>query len=124
MSYGRTVMLNYHVLLEAAWLVKDVKSVDDARGVAISEAGKRLNPKLNYVDVNIGVTACPLCGGKLDSVFVAANTALVGLLFEMRVFAAESEEHAARIAKSVIGQALKNVPLKVVEVDQLEEKKD
>ncbi|RQD85287.1 DUF555 domain-containing protein, partial [Methanosalsum natronophilum] len=38
-------MANYHVTLEAAWLVRDVKSADDAIGVAIAEAGKRLNPK-------------------------------------------------------------------------------
>jgi hypothetical protein len=115
------VMSNYHVLLEAAWLVKDVRSVNDAMGVAISEAGKRLNPELNYVDVNVGTTVCPACGEALDSVFMAANTALVGLLFEMRVFDAENREHAARIAKSVIGRALKNVPLKVVDVTSIDE---
>jgi uncharacterized protein (UPF0212 family) len=47
-------MPNYYVTLEAAWLVKDVKSVDDAIGIAIAETGKRLNPKLSKVEVAVG----------------------------------------------------------------------
>ncbi len=120
MRCDRFIMPNYQVLLEAAWLVKDVKSVNDAMGVAISEAGKRLNPELNYVEVNVGTTVCPACHEELESVFMAAKTALVGLLFEMRVFDAESEEHAARIAKSVIGKALKNIPLEILDVQEIE----
>jgi uncharacterized protein (UPF0212 family) len=38
----------------------------------------------------------------------------------MKVYDAESEEHAARIAKSTIGKALKDTPLDVVEVEELE----
>ncbi|WP_292464530.1 DUF555 domain-containing protein [Methanolobus sp.] len=113
-------MTNYHVTLEAAWLVRDVKSGDDAIGVAISEAGKRLNPKLDYVEVDVGTTFCPSCNEPFSSVFVAANTAIVGLVLEMKVFDAESDEHAARIAKSVIGRALRDVPLDVVEVEEFE----
>lgn len=113
-------MTNYHVTLEAAWLVRDVKSGDDAIGVAISEAGKRLNPKLDYVEVDIGTTFCPSCSESFSSVFVAANTAIVGLVLEMKVFDAESQEHAARIAKSVIGRALRDVPLNVVDVEEFE----
>ncbi len=113
-------MTNYLVTLEAAWLVKDVKSLDDAMSVAVAEAGKRLNPNLNYVEVEVGSTSCPACGEAFDSVFMAANTALVGLVFQMKVFDAESEEHAARISKSVVGRALRNVPLNVVEVEILE----
>ena len=82
-----------HVVLEAAWLVRDVKTADDAIGVAISEAGKRLNPKLDFVEVDVGTTSCPVCGEPFSSVFIAANTALVGLIFEMKVFDAESAEH-------------------------------
>ena len=111
-------MTNYHVVLEGAWLVKDVESPDDAIGVAISEAGKRLNPKLDYVDVDVGTMTCPSCDEPFSSVFIAANTAIVGLMFEMRVFDAETEEHASRIAKSVIGKALRDIPLKVVEVEE------
>ena len=44
-------MSNYLVAMEAAWLVRDVEDIDDAIGVAVSEAGKRLNQKdKEYVD--------------------------------------------------------------------------
>jgi uncharacterized protein (UPF0212 family) len=117
---GDKIMENYIVTLEAAWLVKDINSTDDAMGVAIAEAGKRLNPQLDYVEINIGTTYCPSCNEPFDSVFTTANTALVGLMLQMRVFDAENEEHAARIAKSVIGRALKNIPLNVIEVKDLD----
>jgi len=107
------MLMNYKVILEAAWLVKDIETADDAMGVAIAEAGKRLNP-------DIGTTYCPACNEPFDSVFITANTALVGLMLEMRVFDAENEEHAARIAKSVIGKVMKNIPLNVIEVTDLE----
>jgi uncharacterized protein (UPF0212 family) len=113
-------MTNYRVVLEAAWLVKDVTSVDDAMSVAISEAGKRLNPKMDYVEVEVGATFCPFCGEPFDSAFVVANTGLVGLMLDMRVFNAESKEHAERIAKKEIGKALRDVPLKIVEIEEIE----
>ena len=113
-------MANYIVTLEAAWLVKDVDSVDDAMNIAISEIGKLLNPDLNFVEIEVGATSGPACGEAFDSVFMAAGTALVGVLLEMKVYDAESEEHAARIAKSTIGKALKSTPLDVVEVEEFE----
>ena len=110
-------MGNYLVAMEAAWLVRDVNAIDDAIGVAVSEAGKRLNSKnLEYVEVEVGATGCPACGEPFDSAFIAANTALVGLALEMKVFNADGEEHASRIAKSEIGGALRKVPLSVIEV--------
>src|SRR3972149_4260375 len=112
-------MTNYIVTLEAAWIVKDVDSVEDAMNIAISEVGKQLNPDLNFVEIEVGTTNCPACAEAFDSVFMAAGTALVGILLEMRVFDAESEEHAARIAKSTIGKALKSVPLDVVDVEEI-----
>ncbi len=112
-------MVNYLVTLEAAWIVKDVDSVEDAMNIAISEVGKQLNPDLNFVEIEVGTTNCPACSEAFDSVFMAAGTALVGILLEMRVFDAESEEHAARIAKSTIGKALKSVPLDVVDVEEI-----
>jgi uncharacterized protein (UPF0212 family) len=112
-------MVNYLVTLEAAWIVKDVDSVEDAMNIAISEVGKQLNPDLNFVEIEVGTTNCPSCAEAFDSVFMAAGTALVGILLEMRVFDAESEEHAARIAKSTIGKALKSVPLDVVDVEEI-----
>ena len=109
-------MSNYLVVMEAAWLVRDVDSVDDAIGVAVSEAGKRLNDQeMDYVEVDVGATGCPACGEPFDSAFIAADTALVGLVLEMEVFNADSTEHANRIAKSEVGGALRDVPLTVVE---------
>ncbi|PSP85603.1 hypothetical protein BRC96_02415 [Halobacteriales archaeon QS_6_64_34] len=109
--------MNYLVAMEAAWLVRDVEDIDDAIGVAVSEAGKRLNEAdMDYVEVEVGATGCPACGEPFDSSFIAADTALVGLVLEMDVFNAESVEHAQRIAKSEIGGALRDVPLKVIEV--------
>jgi hypothetical protein len=110
-------MGDYLVAMEAAWLVRDVEDVDDAIGVAVSEAGKRLNEmEKEFVEVDVGVTPCPACGEPFDSAFVAADTALVGLLLEIDVFDADGETHAARIAKSEVGGALRDVPLKVIEV--------
>ena len=110
-------MANYLVVMEAAWLVRDVDGVDDAIGVAVSEAGKRLNSSnMDYVEVDVGVTGCPACGEPFDSAFIAAETALVGLGLELEVFNAEGEEHASRIAKSEVGGALRDVPLSVVDV--------
>jgi len=118
-------MSNYLVAMEAAWLVRDVEDIDDAIGVAVSEAGKRLNEKdMDYVEVEVGATGCPACGEPFDSAFIAANTALVGLVLEMKVFNADSEEHAQRIAKSEIGGALRDVPLSVVETIEFEEDED
>jgi uncharacterized protein (UPF0212 family) len=113
-------MANYIVTLEAAWLVKSVDSVEDAMNIAISEVGKKLNPDLNFVEIEVGSTNCPACGEAFDSVFMAAGYALVGILLEMKVYDAESEEHAARIAKSTIGKALKDTPLDVVDVEEFE----
>ena len=114
--------MNYRVVLEAAWLVHDVDNVDDAIGVAVSEAGKRLNEgEMDYVEVEVGFTNCPACGEPFDSAFVAADTALVGLLLELDVFNAESPEHAQRIAKSDIGSALRDVPLEIVDTVELED---
>lgn len=112
-------MSNYLVGMEAAWLVRDVAAVDDAIGVAVSEAGKRLNDaEMDYVEVDVGATGCPACGEPFDSAFLAAETALVGLVLEMTVFNADSAEHAERIAKSEVGGALRDVPITVVEVHE------
>ncbi|WNY27158.1 DUF555 domain-containing protein [Methanolapillus ohkumae] len=111
-------MPNYNVYLEGAWLVKDVATGEDAIGIALAEAGKRLNPKLDYVDVEVGTMGCAACGEEFMSAYLVADTAIVGLLFQMKVYEAETEEHASRIAKSVIGKALRDVPLKVVEVEE------
>ena len=108
---------NYSVTLEGAWVVKSVKDVDDAISIAISEAGKRINPKLDFVEMSIGHTLCPSCGESLDSVFLIGRTALVGLTFELKIFDVENEGHAVKIAKSMVGNALKNIPLSLLHVE-------
>ena len=114
-------MGDYLVAMEAAWLVRDVANIDDAIGVAVSEAGKRLNEQdKSYVEVNVGATGCPACGEPFDSAFVAAGTALVGLVLEIYIFNADSREHAQRIAKSEVGGALRDVPLDVIETAELD----
>ncbi|ELZ98860.1 hypothetical protein C440_00850 [Haloferax mucosum ATCC BAA-1512] len=118
-------MSNYLVAMEAAWLVRDVEDIDDAIGVAVSEAGKRLNQKdKEYVEVEVGATPCPACGEPFDSAFIAANTALVGLLLEIKVFNADGEKHASRIAKSEVGGALRDVPLDVIDVMEFDEEEE
>ena len=116
-----TRMSNYLVAMEAAWLVRDVENVDDAIGVAVSEAGKRLNEQnKEYVEVEVGLTDCPACGEPFDSAFIAAKTSLVGLLLEIEIFNADGEKHARRIAKSEVGGALRDVPLSVIDVLETE----
>ncbi|MFB6217584.1 MAG: DUF555 domain-containing protein [Halobacteriaceae archaeon] len=115
-------MPDYLVALEAAWLVRDVEDSDDAIGVAVSEAGRRLNEAdLDYVEVEVGVTTCPACGEALDASFIAASTALVGLVLEMKVFGVDDAAHANSVAKSEVGGALRDVPIEVVETVELEE---
>jgi uncharacterized protein (UPF0212 family) len=70
------------------------------------------------VEVDAGMLACPFCDRELSSAIVVADTALVGLVLEMSVFRAESPEHAGRIAKSVIGKALRDIPLKLLDVQE------
>jgi len=118
-------MSDYFVGMEAAWLVREVESVDDAIGVAVSEAGRRLNDAdLEYVEVEVGGTTCPACGEPFDSAFVAAGTAIVALTLEMEVFDADGEDHAARIAKSEVGPALRDTPIEVVHTAEIETDED
>ena len=114
-------MGNYFVGLEAAWVVNDVETIDDAIGIAVSEAGRRLNEMdLEYVEVDVAPAYCPVCGEPWDGVYEVAGTALVGLALEIEVYNVESREHAQRVAKSDIGGALKGVPLEVVETIELD----
>lgn len=112
-------MPDYLVILQGAWIVRKAKSVRDAMNIAVAEAGKRLSPDLDFVEIDVGDTECPKCHEPLKSVFMVAGTALVGLIFEMKVFNAQSEEHAARIAKYEIGKRLQRVPLEVIEVRRI-----
>ncbi len=113
-------MANYHVTLQAPYIVKNVEDVEDAIGVAVSNLGKLLNKKnMDYVDIDVGLTICPKCGEPIDCVLVVARTAIVGILLSMKVFNAESPEHAVRIAKSSLGRTLRDIPLEIVDVVEI-----
>ncbi|MFW5983671.1 MAG: DUF555 domain-containing protein [Halobacteria archaeon] len=113
--------MDYTVALEGAWIVEDVEDIEDAVSVAVSEAGKRLNPDKDYVEVEIGLMDCPACGEAFDAVCMFAGTALVGLVFEINVYNVETDDHAAKIAKQEVGEALTDTPLEVVDVTEKEE---
>src|SRR6056297_761127 len=113
--------MNCRVVVEAAVPVYHVETPDEAVRIAISKTGEMLNPDLNYVEINMGERSCPHCGEELEPVFIAADESLVALELEMTVFNVEREEHAARIARKEIGQRLENIPLDVLEIEQIEE---
>ena len=111
--------MNCRVVVEAAVPVYDVETPDEAVRIAISKTGEMLNPDLNYVEINMGERACPHCGDELEPAFIAADESLVALELEMTVFNVERDEHASRIARKEIGQRLENIPLDIVEIEQL-----
>ncbi len=113
--------MNCRVVVEAAVPVYDVETPDEAVRIAISKTGEMLNPDLNYVEINMGERSCPHCGDELEPAFIAADESLVALELEMTVFNVEREEHAARIARKEIGQRLENIPLDVLEIEEIEE---
>ncbi|WP_461865117.1 DUF555 domain-containing protein [Thermococcus sp.] len=111
---------NYVVVLEAPIIVRDVETAEDAVNVAVSKVAKALNKeKLDFVRVEIGYSQCPVCGAHFESAFVIGNVGLVGIYLTIKVYNAQSIEHAERIAKAVVGKALKKVPLKVFEIREL-----
>ncbi|MFB6128610.1 MAG: DUF555 domain-containing protein [Halorhabdus sp.] len=116
--------MNCRVVVEAAVPVYDVETADEAVRIAISKTGEMLNPDLNYVEINMGERQCPHCGEQLDPAFIAADESLVALELEMTVFNVERDEHAARIARKEIGQRLENIPLEIVEIEELEDEDD
>jgi uncharacterized protein (UPF0212 family) len=116
--------MNCRVVVEAAVPVYDVETADEAVRIAISKTGEMLNPDLNYVEINMGERSCPHCGEELEPAFLAADESLVALELEITVFNVEREEHAARIARKEIGQRLENIPLEVLEIEQVDEDDD
>ncbi|ASJ00499.1 DUF555 domain-containing protein [Thermococcus gorgonarius] len=113
-------MGDYVVVLEAPIIVKDVETNEDAINVAVSKVTKALNREnLDFVRVELGYSQCPVCGAHFESAFVIGNVGLVGIYLTLKVFNAQSIEHAERIAKAVVGKALKKVPLKVFEIREL-----
>ncbi|GAB6102399.1 DUF555 domain-containing protein [Thermococcus atlanticus] len=116
---------NYVVVLEAPIIVRDVETAEDAINVAVSKVAKALNKeKLDFVRVEIGYSQCPVCGAHFESAFVIGSVGLVGIYLTIKVYNAQSIEHAERIAKAVVGKALKKVPLKVFEIKELAEEEN
>lgn len=111
--------MNCRVVVEAAVPVYDVETPDEAVRIAISKTGAMLNPDLNYVEIEMGSRSCPHCDGDLEPAFIAADEGLVALELEMTVFSVERKEHASRIARKEIGQRLENIPLEVLEIEEL-----
>jgi len=116
--------MNCRVVVEAAVPVYDVETADEAVRIAISKTGEMLNPELNYVEINMGERECPHCHEELDPAFLAADESLVALELEITVFNVEREEHAARIARKEIGQRLENIPLDVLEIEEIVDDED
>jgi uncharacterized protein (UPF0212 family) len=112
--------MDCRVVVEAAVPVYDVETPDEAVRIAISKTGEMLNPDLNYVEIDMGHRETE-SGEELPPAFIAADEALVALELEMTVFNVEREEHAKRIARKEIGQRLENIPLKVLDVEEIVE---
>jgi len=115
--------MNCRVVVEAAVPVYDVETEDEAIRIAISKIGEMLNPDLNYVEINTGTRTSP-SGEELEPAFIAADEGLVALELEMKVFNIESKEHASRVARKEIGQLLSDIPLSVIETEEIEEDGD
>jgi uncharacterized protein (UPF0212 family) len=113
------LMMDCRVVVEAAVPVYDVETADEAIRIAISKTGEMLNPDLNYVEIETGNRTSP-GGEELLPAFVAADEALVALQLWMDVFNVDREEHASRVARKEIGQRLRNIPLEVLRVDEIE----
>jgi len=120
---GKDTDMDCRVVVEAAVPVYDVETADEAVRIAISKTGEMLNPDLNYVEISEGTRTSP-SGEELPPAFIAADESLVALELEITVFNVEREEHAARIARKEIGQRLENIPLDVLEIEQVDEGDD
>ncbi|PSQ10648.1 hypothetical protein BRC98_05030 [Halobacteriales archaeon QS_7_68_65] len=115
--------MDCRVVVEAAVPVYDVETTDEAVRIGISKTGEMLNPDLSYVEIEMGTRTSP-SGEELEPAFIVADEALVALELEMTVFNVEQEEHAARIARTEIGQRLENIPLEVLEIEVLDDDGD
>ncbi|RLM63415.1 DUF555 domain-containing protein [Halorubrum sp. Atlit-8R] len=111
--------MDCRVVVEAAVPVYDVETPDEAVRIAISKTGEMLNPDLNYVEIDTGTRTSP-SGEQLDPAFVAADEALVALELRMDVFNVDRDEHASRVARKEIGKRLRNIPLKVLSVTEID----
>lgn len=115
--------MDCRVVVEAAVPVYDVETAEEAVRIAISKTGEMLNPDLNYVEIETGTRTAP-SGEELPPAFVAADEALVALELQMDVFNVDREEHARRVARKEIGKRLRNIPLSVLDVEEIEPQSD
>ena len=111
--------MDCRVVVEAAVPVYDVETADEAVRIAISKTGEMLITDLNYVEIYTGTRTSP-SGERLDPAFVAADEALVALELQMDVFKVDRGEHASRVARKEIGKRLRNIPLKVLSVTEID----
>ncbi|MGV9200652.1 MAG: DUF555 domain-containing protein [Promethearchaeia archaeon] len=112
--------MDYKVIVEAPIIVRDIENREDAINIAVSKTCNKLNNNgLGYVKVEIGYSKSPNGGEPFESAFLVGSIALVGLFLTIKVFNAESEDHAEKIAKSEIDKALKDVPLSLHEIKRL-----
>lgn len=111
--------MNCNVEVEAAIPVYNVETNEEAIQIAISKAGQMLNPDMNYVEIE------PRYDGEdQESVFIVAGEALVALSLEMIVFNVDEVDHAERIARTEIGGQMDDIPLEIVNVEEMEEEED
>lgn len=106
--------MNCRVVVEAAVQVYDVETPNESVQIAISKVGEMLNPDLNYVEIDTRDQE------EGDPAYIVADEALVGLELEMTVFNVEQKEHASRVARKEIGERLNNIPLDVIEIEEVE----
>jgi len=114
------LMMDCRVVVEAAVPVYDVETADEAIRIAISKTGEMLNPDLNYVEIETGNRTSPGGARSFCRRLSPPTTALVALQLRMDVFNVDREEHASRVARKEIGQRLRNIPLEVLRVEEIE----
>jgi uncharacterized protein (UPF0212 family) len=111
--------LNCRVVLEAGVTVYDVDTEKEAISIAYDIIAGMINPDLDHVDIDVPDDPCPYCGGDYEPTFFAAGTTLVQLELTMDVFGVENTTHAERIAIAEIGERIRGIPLKTVEIERL-----
>ncbi|MBR9679787.1 MAG: DUF555 domain-containing protein [Candidatus Altiarchaeota archaeon] len=106
--------MDYNVKLLAGFVVRNVQDEKEAIAVSITKVGRALNKAgLRFVQID---------GER--KVMTVSGLGLVGLELSMKVFNAESEEHAGKVAKAVMGRALDKVPLEVLEINESQSQED
>jgi hypothetical protein len=109
--------MKFLVSIEMPFLVRKAKNIEQAKGIAKRQVGEKLNQaKLEQCDIDFGHIPCPNCRQEFEAVLKSSSWVLVSLVISMRVFKAESREHAERIALKSIGRVFPGTPLTVLGV--------